>query len=233
MNLETDIKNDRFNEQLERKHLFYSVFFPFCFVFLLSILQLIVTIFGFENAYLGVWPRDTSTLYGIFTMTFIHANFGHLYSNSVAIIVLWGLTHYFYNDISWKVVIFVIVFGNTMLWIAGRPAWHIGASGLVYGLASFVFVSGFIRRNIRMIAISLLVVFLYGGMIWHMFPIEINDPISWEGHLFGAIGGSISALYFRNLGPTVQPKTWPNEDEFEEEAFDFDEENEFNDDTKK
>ena len=83
-----------------------------------------------------------------------------------------------------------------MLWIAGRPAWHIGASGLVYGLASFVFVSGFIRRNIRMIAISLLVVFLYGGMIWHMFPIEINDPISWEGHLFGAIGGSISALYF-------------------------------------
>jgi hypothetical protein len=102
-----------------------------------------------------------------------------------------------------------------MVWIAGREAWHIGASGIVYALASFHFISGIIRNDIRLLTLSIVVVFLYGGMIWGLFPID--PKISWEGHFWGAFWGIILAIYYRRYTIRRNKFDWeeePDEDEF-------------------
>jgi len=93
----------------------------------------------------------------------------------------------------------MFIVSGVLLWIIGGTGNHIGASGIVYGLASFLFWSGVIRRNLLLMRISLVVVFLYGGMIWWMLPIK--EGVSWEGHLSGALVGLILAIFYRNSGP--------------------------------
>ncbi len=97
------------------------------------------------------------------------------------------------------------------VWFGGRIAYHIGASGLIYGLGSFLFFSGIIRRNINLLAISLLVAFLYGGMVWGIFPYK--PQISWESHLYGGIAGLILSAYYRKEGPGTTSKKWEEEDD--------------------
>lgn len=92
------------------------------------------------------------------------------------------------------------------LWVAARPSYHLGASGLIYGLGSFVFFSGIIRKHTRLITLSMLVVFLYGGMVWGIFPIK--EGISWEGHLYGAIAGIILAYFFKDKGLQRKVYSW-------------------------
>ncbi len=101
------------------------------------------------------------------------------------------------------------------VWLAGRDAWHIGASGLVYGLASFLFFSGIIRRYFRLIALSLLIVFLYGSMVWGIFP-DIYKNVSWESHMLGFASGIILAIWYRKEGPQEPVYEWM-EESFEEE----------------
>lgn len=101
------------------------------------------------------------------------------------------------------------------VWVGGRSGYHIGASGLVYGLASFLFFSGVIRNDIRLLAISLLVVFLYGSMIWGIFP--IFPQVSWESHMLGGISGLVLAIYYRKYGPQKKVYEWELEEEEEEE----------------
>ena len=99
-----------------------------------------------------------------------------------------------------------------MLWVFGRHATHIGASGLAYGFASFLFFSGIIRRYFRLIALSLLVVFLYGSMVWGMFP-HFYVNVSWEGHAMGFVSGIIMAIWYRKEGPQQPVYDWMVEDE--------------------
>ena len=98
------------------------------------------------------------------------------------------------------------------MWLGARDAWHIGASGMIYGLAAFLVTSGVIRNHIPLLAISLIVVFLYGGMIWGVFPLKWNVPYSWESHLWGSIAGLALAVIYRNKGPQKQIKQWPEEE---------------------
>ena len=91
------------------------------------------------------------------------------------------------------------------VWLGGRPVYHIGASGVVYGLASFIFFSGIYRKNRALLAISLLTIFLYGGMFWGLFPVK--EGVSWESHLFGFITGLLIAIYYKN------EKTYLDDDE--------------------
>ena len=105
--------------------------------------------------------------------------------------------------------------------IIGKPGWHIGASGLIYGLAFFLFFSGLLRKHVPLIAISLLVTFLYGGLVWNMFPQFAKATTSWEGHLSGAITGTICAIGFMRYGPQ-RPE--PFEDEEENDETEADEE---------
>ena len=103
------------------------------------------------------------------------------------------------------------------LWIIGRPSFHIGASGLIYALASFLFISGIIRKTPRLAAVSMLIIFLYGSMIWGVLP--TNMPISWEGHLSGFIAGILVAIFFKNKGPKRKKYQWEIDEELEGELM--------------
>jgi len=189
--------------KVETKRLVYALFFPCFFVLILWI------VFALERGLdtnwhrFGIYPRETSGLIGIFIEPFIHSNIKHLFSNSIPLILLGWCLFYFYNEIGFAVFPISWILSGFFTWCIGRESWHIGASGLVYALAFFLFFSGIFRKYIPLMAISLLVVFLYGSMLWNMFPIaEIVDPtISWEGHLSGAVSGLICALIFRKAGP--------------------------------
>jgi len=110
-----------------------------------------------------------------------------------------------------------------LLWFIGRDSYHIGASGWIYALAFFLFLSGIVRGHVPLIAISLIITFWYGGMIWHVFPWKINDPISWEGHLSGVITGCILTIIYRKKGPQKPVKIWEEDeaDDFENDGVDF------------
>ncbi len=106
----------------------------------------------------------------------------------------------------------VLFLTGILVWLAGRSAWHIGASGLIYGLASFLFFSGIIRKYFRLVALSLLIVFLYGSMVWGIFP-NVYKEVSWESHMLGFISGIILAVVYRNEGPQKPVYEWPDEED--------------------
>lgn len=158
----------------------------------------------------GVFPRSLDALTGIFTFPLIHKDYDHLFSNAVPLFVLTAMLYYFYKDMASRVFLFLWIIGGTWLWMGGRPSYHIGASGLVYGLASFIFFSGIWRKWRSMLAVSMIVVFLYGGMIWGIFP-WFKDT-SWEGHLFGGLAGLLLSWVYRH-NPPQRPKFAWEEDE--------------------
>jgi hypothetical protein len=125
---------------------------------------------------------------------------------------------YFYSKISWKIVIYGILLSGLITWIIGRPSNHIGASGFIYVLVSFIFFKGVFAKHYRLIALSLLIIFLYGSMIWYVFPVK--EGISWEGHLAGLITGFIFSLIFRKQIAKPHKYAWqhPNYNE-EDDAF--------------
>jgi membrane associated rhomboid family serine protease len=112
-----------------------------------------------------------------------------------------------------KVLLISYIVSGLILWVIGRDSWHIGASGLIYALAFFLFFSGIIRRYVPLIAISLIVALIYGNMIWHILPWETHDPISWEGHLAGGIVGVFLSIFYRKVGPQKPVKIWDEEDD--------------------
>jgi membrane associated rhomboid family serine protease len=114
------------------------------------------------------------------------------------LVVLSSALFYFYRPVAAKVFGLIWITTGICVWIAGRHAYHIGASGIIYGLASFLFFSGIFRRNIKLMAISLLIIFLYGSMIWGVFPFVAE--ISWESHLFGGLSGlAFARVYSRKI----------------------------------
>jgi membrane associated rhomboid family serine protease len=140
---------------------------------------------------LGVYPRTAEGLKGIFLTPFIHKDLSHLTNNSISLVALLWFLFYFYPKAAWKVLFWGIVLSGLGTWLIGRPAFHIGASGVVYMLVSFLFFKGVFSGYYRLIALSLIVVFLYGGLLWYVFPID--PKISWEGHLSGFFVGFVFA----------------------------------------
>jgi len=159
----------------------------------------------------GVFPRRIENLWGVFTLVFVHADWSHLANNVISFVVLGSLLYYFYKELATKVMVISYFFSGLILWFIGRDSWHIGASGLIYSLAFFLFFSGFIRKYVPLIAISLVVAFIYGSMVWHIFPWQNQDPISWEGHLAGGIIGFGLSIFYRNEGPQKPVKIWEEE----------------------
>ena len=147
----------------------------------------------------GVYPREWSGIKGILFMPFLHGDFNHIANNSAPFFVLTTLLFTFYHKVAWRVFIFTWLVTGLWLWAGGRPSFHIGASGLIYALAAFLFFSGVFNKSPYMMGLSLLIVFLYGSMIWYVFPIKAG--ISWEGHLFGALSGLLFAWIYRSEGP--------------------------------
>ena len=204
----------------EKNRILYALFFPVLFITILWLVFLIEKIWGFEWGRWGIYPGKIYGLWGIITSPFIHANAKHLFSNSVPLLVLSWCLFFFYKDLGYGVFPILWVLSGIFTWIFGRDSWHIGASGLIYSLAFFLFFSGIFRRNIPLLAVSLMVAFLYGSTVWSMFPVaEIVDPsISWEGHLAGAISGFVCASIFRKQGPQNPEPEEEEEDEGTEES---------------
>lgn len=160
--------------------------------------------------YFGIEPQTLSGLKGVLFSPFLHSNISHLYNNTIPLFVLSMALFYFYHKISWKVIIYGILLSGLLTWLIGRPGNHIGASGLIYVLVSFIFLKGVLAKHYRLIALSLLVVFLYGSMIWYVFPVK--DNMSWEGHLAGLITGFIFAVIFRKQIAKPETYAWEQPD---------------------
>lgn len=204
------------NPDLGKNLILKSLAWPVFFASVMWIVKLIETFFDFNFAALGLFPRKIEGLIGIITSPFIHADYLHLISNTIPFIILGSALIYFYRSISFRVFILIFLLTGVWVWLAGRPSYHIGASGVVYGLAFFLFLSGIFRKDRGLMAFSLLVVFLYGSIIWGIVPLE--SGMSWEGHLFGALSGVICAIAFKKEGPQRKKFEWEDEDDDDEEA---------------
>lgn len=203
----------------ERQKIIRSILYPLLFIGLLWFIKLIEAGFEIELFPFGLYPRSFEGLIGIATSPLIHGSFNHLFSNSVPLLVLGGITFYFYRPIAFSVFFWVYLMSGIWLWAAGREAYHIGASGLVYGFASFLFFSGIFRKERTLMILSLLVVFLYGSLIWGIFPIDPH--ISWEAHLLGSLAGIITAFYYRKEGPQKKKFDWEYEKEEEDSGDEY------------
>jgi membrane associated rhomboid family serine protease len=192
--------------QQDKSRLFHSLFFPMVFVIILWLVKLCEIVFHIELYRYGVLPRSIEGLSGILFSPLIHGDFLHLFSNSIPLLILGSALFYYFKDLGYKVFFLVYIASGFWVWASARQVYHIGASGVVYGLASFLFVSGFIRQNTNLIAFSMFVAFFYGSMIWGMLPIERG--VSWESHLMGAIAGLMGAFYYKNIGLQREQYSW-------------------------
>jgi membrane associated rhomboid family serine protease len=143
---------------------------------------------------------------------FIHGDLNHLASNSLPLFLLFAGAVYFYRGLAFSVLWKIWLITGVAVWIFGRDSVHIGASGIVYGLASFMAISGMLRNDTRLLAVSFLTIFLYGGMVWGVLP--LFKHISWESHLAGALSGIYCAVVYRKQGPPL-PVYFNDEEEIE------------------
>lgn len=163
----------------------------------------------------GILPRHLLGLRGVLFSPFIHGSVEHLYHNTIPLAILSLALFYFYRPKAWKVLFWGWMFSGLLTWIIGRASYHIGASGIIYVLASFIFFKGIFQKHFRLVALSLAVVFIYGSMLWYIFPIE--EGISWEGHLSGFLTGLFLARWISFEVPVPKKYEWEKEDYNEEE----------------
>ena len=200
----------------EKKHFVNSLIFPAVFLIIIWLSKFLEVSMEWSFVEGGVYPRHLSGLIGIITSPLIHSDWKHLIDNSLPIVILTLALFYFYKDISYKVFFLIYVISGILLWGIGRQAYHIGASGMIYGLATFLFTSGVLRKVRSLMAISLLVVFWYGSLVWGLLPYDYK--VSFEAHLMGAITGIILAFIYRDQGPDPEIKVWDDEEDSEDES---------------
>lgn len=215
----------------KKKELKFStqiVYYPLLFLFIIVIVFWAETRFNLNFNYLGIYPRDIIGLRGILFGPFIHSDINHLFNNSIPLLVLSIALFYFYPHIRWKVLLWGLFFTGLLTWIIGRPALHIGASGVIYMLTAFLLFKGIFSKQYQLTALSFAVIFLYGGFLWYVFPID--PKISWEGHLSGLLVGFIFSLIFRKNHLENKKFAWEQEDyDHENDSFlkQFDEDGNF------
>lgn len=203
----------------EKRKFTVALFIPVSMLVIMWLVKLVEYGFGINLGFLGVHPFHADGIPGIVLSPFLHGSFAHLIANSLPFLVLSFALFYFYPQIALKVLVGIWLLSGIWVWFGGQYAsWHIGASSMIYGFSSFLFVSGLIRKDTRLAALALIVAFLYGSMIWGIFPEFFPDKnISWEGHLGGLVAGLILALYFRSSGPQRKKYSWELEEDSEDD----------------
>jgi membrane associated rhomboid family serine protease len=188
--------------QLDKRIVKHALFVSCSFVVVLWVIKFFESEFSLDFSHWGILPGSVTGLRGIIFSPLIHANFEHLIANSLPLIILTFSLFFFYRKSSYTIFVLIYLLSGFFVWLDGREAMHIGASGVIYGLAAFLFLSGIISHNIRLLTISLIVALIYGGMFWGIFPIK--PEISWESHLWGGVSGFGLALLFRKSAPPEQ-----------------------------
>lgn len=176
----------------------------------------------------GIYPRKLSGLWGIVLSPFLHGSVEHLYNNTIPIALLLAALFYFYREVALQVLVWGVLALGFCTWVIARPSYHIGMSGVIYLLASYLFFKGIFTKNLRQMAVSMIVVFIYGSMVWYIFPVE--EGISWEGHLSGFVVGMALAWFIGGKYQKTPKYDWEREDYDEsQDAFlqHFDEEGNF------
>lgn len=180
------------------------------FALLLWLIKLTEIVFGLDLSDLSIFPGRPETLPGLALAPLIHGSLSHLFANTAPILVLGTLLVYGYPKAA-RILLPAVYLGSGLgVWLYARPAWHLGASGLTFGMMFFVFTIGILRWDRRAIALSLVVFLLYGGMIWGIFPLK--PDVSFEYHLFGAGIGVLLAFLLRRLDPPPPEKKYSWED---------------------
>jgi len=164
-------------------------------VAIIWVVHLAFFLLGMNVGYYGIFPMRVYGLKGILFAPLLHANFPHLISNTVPLFVLMAMVYFFYRKIATKSLILIYLLSGSAVWLIAQSGPHVGASGVIYGLVALVFWLGLFRRNVRSIALSLIVLFYYGSLFLGILPGQ--EGISWEGHLFGALSGILAAYLFR------------------------------------
>lgn len=195
-----------------------SLAIPFAFVLFLWAIYFSQGTFNLPYVQYGILPRKISGLVGILSAPLIHANISHLFSNTPTLLILSIAIMYFYPSSSLKVFGAIYLLTGIFVWLFAREAYHIGASGIIYGLLGFLFFSGVFRRDNRSIALALLVTFIYGGLVWGILPGV--KGISWESHLFGGISGIIVSFIYRKEDPYIK-YDWEREEDIETDEEEF------------
>ena len=225
-NMTNDMREPSKSNLLERMRL------PLYFIALLWAIHLMQYAMSWKLGYLGVYPRSFSGLRGILFAPLIHADFKHLINNSIPFFVLSSLILYFYPRVAKKSFIRIYLLTGVMVWGIGNfffcgleyghrcNSYHIGASGVVYGLAAFVMGTGIFRKNVKSIVLALIVLFYYSGMFMGILPRE--EGVSWESHLYGGIIGLLVAWYYRHdleMDEVQRVPSWAKEEDTAGEYF--------------
>lgn len=171
-----------------------SAIAPLRLVFLMWLFFTIEYYLQMDLGFLGIYPLSLKGLIGIITAPMVHGNFNHLISNTIPLLALGGSLYFFYPSVAPRVFMHAYFFTNILVWVFGRPFYHIGASGIVYSLAAFMVFYGLFKRNFKAVVISIVVVSVYGGLVFGILP--INQSVSWESHMMGALVGIVSAFIF-------------------------------------
>ena len=165
------------------------------FIGILWAIFIIDAAFGLRLGRFGLRPGSIPGLVGVVTAPLLHGSFQHILSNTIPLLISLTATLYLYPASGIRVIPLIWIGSGALSWVIGRPSLHYGASGLIYGLLAYVFMSGILRHDLRSVAVSLLVGFLYGSMVWGVLP--IRPHMSWEMHLSGALIGALLALAYR------------------------------------
>ena len=179
-----------------------SILFAVGFTALLWLIRTIEWSASLDLGVFGILPRTPLGMVGIITAPLVHGTFLHLLSNTFPLILLLIATFYFYNKIALEVFLWIYLITGFWVWVAARQAYHIGASGIVYGLAAFLLFSGIFRKDIRSVIVAVAIAFLYNGMLQGLLPNANQQNVSWESHLLGSVAGMFCSFYFRTSGST-------------------------------
>lgn len=169
---------------------------PFAFILILWAIKLYEVFQNVKLTRFGIYPREADGMLGIITAPFIHSDVMHLLSNTFPLLILIVCLTYFYKRVALATTIIIWLMTGIAVWLFARPSYHIGASGVVYGLIGFVLFSGLFRRNTVAIILSLLILSVYSS---YFTGFKKEEGISWESHFIGAIAGLITAFAFKNI----------------------------------
>ncbi|TXC81966.1 rhomboid family intramembrane serine protease [Luteibaculum oceani] len=197
-----------------------SIWFPISLLIVIWAIQFTSFLEGYSFSFLGIYPLHIKGIPGIILSPLIHGDIAHASSNTAPLLFLGAALHYAYPRIAFRVWLYATLFTGFWVWLAARPNYHIGASGVVYALFGFLFVRGLLSKRKKLMGICLLVGFMYGGMIWGIFPVE--EHISWEAHMFGLMAGISLAFYYRHEEEEKPVKPWEliGEEQYIREAED-------------